>query len=91
MLKKSLRKALDKINNGWVRFAVFIIVGINTGAMLLGYDLLPFDNQEIVNGASFVAMIVSEVWNHYKNNDYTPEAKHATNYMEAMKQEHKSA
>lgn len=89
MMSKSFKKALGKINNGWVRLAVFIIAGINTGAMMFDVELLPFDNEELVSGLSLTAMVVSELWNHWKNNDWTLEAKHATKYMDAMKAERK--
>lgn len=89
MLKDSFKNTLSKINNGWVRLAVFIIVMINTGATMMGFELLPFSDQQIVSGLSVAAMVISEVWNHYKNNDYSKEAKHATNYLRSMKEQNK--
>lgn len=68
---------LDKINNKYVRLIALIVVAINSGAMIMGYQLLPFNNEEIVAGISIVAMVATELWNHWKNNSYTPQAKQA--------------
>lgn len=74
-----------KINNKWVRLIIFIIVAINSGAMILGYKIIPFENEEIVGGLSVVALVISEVWNHWKNNSYTTEAKEADDFLEDLK------
>ncbi|MBP1971566.1 SPP1 family holin [Virgibacillus natechei] len=81
-----MKQKLNKINNKWVRLAVFIIVAINSAAMIFNVQLLPFDNDQIVAGASVVAMVLSEVWNHYQNNNYTSEAKRAQKYLDAEKE-----
>lgn len=76
---------IKKIDNGWLRFAVMILAGINSGAMMMDIKLLPFDNETVVTGLSIGAMILSEVWNHWKNNDWTETAKQATKWMNSQK------
>jgi len=80
-----LSENLAKINNKWIRLAVLIIVFINTAAMLLGYKLIPLSNEELVSVLSLIALFISEIWNHWKNNSYTPSAKEADKLMEKLK------
>lgn len=80
-----MKEALKKIDNKWVRLIAWILVAINTGAMILGYELLPFENEEIVNGISLVALYAVEAWNHWKNNSYTQPAKEADVYLDSRK------
>ncbi|GIO22899.1 phage holin [Oceanobacillus sp. J11TS1] len=77
---------LAKINNKWVRLAVLIIVFLNTAAMLFGYQLIPLSNEELVSVLSLIALFISEIWNHWKNNSYTSSAKEADKFMEKLKQ-----
>ncbi|CEI81317.1 Phage lysis protein, holin [Oceanobacillus oncorhynchi] len=80
-----MKEKLQKINNKWVRLVVFVIVAVNSGFMMAGYELLPFDNDQIVTGLSIFAMILSEIWNHWKNNSYTGEAQEADRILKASK------
>lgn len=80
-----MKQALEKINNKWVRLAVLVVVAINSGAMILGYDLLPFSNDQIVAGLSVLAMVASEIWNHWKNNSYTGKAIQADKHLKNLK------
>jgi len=70
-----MKEKLNKINNKWIRLSVFIIVAINSAFMMIGDPILPFENEEIVAGLSVFAMVLSELWNHWKNNSYTQKAK----------------
>ncbi|WP_208585755.1 phage holin [Gracilibacillus suaedae] len=81
-----MKEKLKKINNKWVRLIAWLVVSVNSSAMIMGYELLPFSNGEIVNGISIVAMLGTEAWNHWKNNSYTKKAKIADNHLEAMKE-----
>lgn len=82
-----MKNILQKIDNKWVRLIVLIVVGINTIGMILGYQLLPFDNEQIANGISIAALIISEVWNHWKNNSYTKAAKEADIFLASRKKQ----
>jgi len=54
-----------------------IIVMANSISMILGFQLIPFTEEEIATGVSVVALVASEIWNHWKNNNYTKKAKEA--------------
>lgn len=76
---------LAKINNKWIRLTVLIIVFLNTAAMILGYRLIPLSNEDLVSVLSLIALFVSEIWNHWKNNSYTSHAKEADKLMKKFK------
>ena len=80
-----MKEQLKKIDNKWVRLIALIVVATNSSAMILGVDLLPYSNEEIVTGISLVAMYGVELWNHWKNNSYTDEAKQADSYLNGIK------
>ncbi|GEN86671.1 phage holin [Oceanobacillus sp. FSL W8-0428] len=76
---------LARINNKWVRLTVLVIVFINTAAMLLGYRIIPLSNEDLVSVLSLIALFVSEIWNHWKNNSYTSQAKEGDKLMKKLK------
>lgn len=80
-----MKEKLQKINNKWVRLVAWILVAINTGSMILGYEILPFSNEELVTGISLVALYGVEAWNHWKNNSYSKPAQEADTYLESRK------
>jgi len=84
-----MRKQLKKIDNKWVRLVAMAVVFANAGALMFGYELLPFDNETIVAGISVIALAGTEIWNHWKNNNWTPEAKRAQKYLEGEKEAYK--
>lgn len=84
-MMKEVKEIMDKINNKWVRLIILIVVFINTAGMMLGYQLLPFENEEIATGLSIAALALSEIWNHWKNNSYTEAAKEADMFLKARK------
>lgn len=86
---KEIKVIFDKINNKWVRLIAWILVFVNTSGLILGYQLLPFDNEELVEIVSVVALFVVELWNHWKNNSYTDEAREADIYMSELKKRRK--
>lgn len=80
-----MKKLLQKVNSKWARLAVLILVGVNSVGMIYDMQLLPFSNQELAAGVSVVAMVISELWNHWKNNSYTEKAQHADAYLKSIK------
>lgn len=74
-----------KKNNQIVRLVVMAIVMINSLFVMNGHNLIPFTDEEISMGISSAALVVSEIVNHYKNNDYSEEAKEGTEYMNELK------
>lgn len=81
-----MKESLKKINNKYVRLFAWIVVAINTGALILDIELLPFDNEQIVKGISLIALYSVEAWNHWKNNSYTKSAKEADIYLAKQKE-----
>src|SRR5690606_6216180 len=88
--ESTMKEVLKKVDNKWVRLIILIVVFINTAGMMLGYQLLPFENEEIATGISIAALAISEIWNHWKNNSYTQPAKEADIYMSELKEQRKS-
>ena len=84
-----MKEVLNKVDNKWVRLIILIVVFINTAGMTMGKQLLPFDNEQIAVGISIVALALSEIWNHWKNNSYTNEAREADIYMSKLKERRK--
>ena len=84
-----LKEMLKKINNKYVRLVALILVAVNSGAMMMGYQILPFSNEEIVAGVSIASMVAIEIWNHYRNNNYSPAAKEAQKVIDNLKAENK--
>jgi len=84
-----MKDIFSKIDNKYVRLVALIIVAINSAAMMMGYKLLPFSDEEIVTGISIIAMVVTELWNHWKNNSYTRAAKEADKQLKKAKKEAK--
>lgn len=74
-----------KKDNTLVRLIVMILVGVNSIATMYGYNLIPFTDEEINLGISAVALVASEIWNHYKNNNYSPAAKSAQRQINKAK------
>jgi SPP1 family holin len=84
-----MKKQLKKIDNKWVRAVVIIIVGGNAIATMFGYPILPFEDEQIIAGVSSAALIGGEIWNHWKNNNWTPEAERAQKYLDGEKEVNK--
>lgn len=80
-----MKDVLKRVDNKWVRLTILVVVFINTAGMMMGKQLLPFDNEQIAVGISVVALAISEIWNHWKNNSYTQPAKEADIYLESRK------
>ncbi|WP_193064922.1 phage holin [Oceanobacillus oncorhynchi] len=85
-----MKETLKNIDNKWVRLIVLAVVFINTAGMILGYQILPFDNEQIAAGITVGALALSEIWNHWKNNSYTGEAQEADRILKASKDDKKA-
>lgn len=72
-----------------VRVVVMLVVMINSIFLINDVNFLPYTDDQIASGVSSVALVVSEIYNHYKNNDYTPEAEAGTRKMKQFKQANK--
>lgn len=76
---------LEKANSKWTRLVILLVVGVNTGAMIFDTQLIPYTDEQIAGGISIVAMVIVELWNHWKNNSYTKPSKEADTYMKSRK------
>ncbi|MBP1967962.1 SPP1 family holin [Virgibacillus natechei] len=76
-----------KKDNTIVRLIVMLLVGANSIGTMYGYSLIPFTDEEISMGISAVALVVSEVWNHFKNNNYSKEAKETQQVLDRKKKQ----
>lgn len=68
-----------------VRVIVMFIVMINSILLMNGIDILPYTDEQINIAISSVALVFSEIWNHYKNNNYSEESIIADEYMHELK------
>ena len=84
-----MKETIKTIDNKWIRLVTMVIVFINSASVMMGKPILPFNNEQIVVGISIVVMIITEIWNHWKNNSYTDEAREADIYMNKLKERRK--
>lgn len=75
--------------DAYVRLAVLIVLLGNQTLLLLGYDPLPFDENQIYEGLSTVALVLASLWTYWKNNSITDEAVKADIYLQELKKERK--
>ena len=72
-----------------IRVVVMFVVMINSIFLINDVNFLPYTDDQIAAGISSVALVVSEIWNHYKNNDYSEEAEAGTRKMKHLKEVNK--
>ena len=80
-----MKKTKEMLGSKYVRLIAMVVVAINSIAVMFGYDIVPFSDDQITMGISAAALVISETWNHYKNNSYSLEAKKADAYMNRLK------
>ena len=68
-----------------IRLAVLVILLINQTLMVLGWSPLPFSEEQIYEGVSSVALVVTAIYTWYKNNNVTKEAEKAQGYLNQLK------
>ena len=73
--------------DAYVRLAVLIVLLGNQTLLLFGYDPLPFDENQIYEGLSTVALVLASLWTYWKNNSITDEAVKADIYLQELKKE----
>ena len=54
-----------------IRLVVLVILLINQTLMVLGWSPLPFSEEQIYEGVSSVALVVTAIYTWYKNNNVT--------------------
>ena len=68
-----------------IRLAVLVVLLINQTLMVLGWSPLPFSEEQIYEGVSSVALVVTAIYTWYKNNNVTKEAEKAQGYLNQLK------
>ena len=70
---------------GLVRLAVLVILLLNQSLISLGYNPLPFSEEQIYEGLSSVALVVSAIYSWWRNNNVTKESEKAQVELERKK------
>ena len=68
-----------------VRLIVLVVLVVNQALVTIGWNPLPFSEEEIFEGVSSVATAVVAVWTWYRNNNITDEAEETDKIMRAKK------
>lgn len=68
--------------------AVVAILGVLT---ILGFEVPVINENAFTAGIAAVLYVLILIWNHWKNNDYTIEAKTGTRIMREMKEHRNDA
>ena len=68
-----------------IRLVVLVILLINQTLMVLGWSPLPFSEEQIYEGVSSVALVVTAIYTWWKNNSVTKEAEKADEYLRQLK------
>ena len=72
-----------------IRLVVLAILLINQTLITMGWNPLPWSEDDIYDGVSSVATVVMAVWAWWKNNSVTKEAREADDYMKELKERKK--
>lgn len=67
------------------RLVVLIVLLINQGLMLVGWNPLPFSEEQIYEAVSSVILVVVAIWTWWKNNSVTQEAQRADKFLKELK------
>lgn len=63
------------------RLAVLVILLINQALITLGWNPLPFSEEQVYEAVSSVAMVVVAIWTWWKNNNVTKKAIRNDQYL----------
>lgn len=73
------------MKQAYVRLSVLIILLVNQSFIVMGWDPLPFNEEQIYEGVSSVATVAMAIYTWYKNNNVTKEAEQAQEYLNELK------
>lgn len=68
-----------------VRLVVLVLLLVNQTLITIGWNPLPFSEEQIFTGVSSVSTVAMAVWAWWKNNSVTEEAQEADAYMKTLK------
>lgn len=73
-----------------IRLAVLVILLLNQVLITMGWNPLPWSEDEIYEGVSAVAAVVMAIYAWWKNNSVTKEAQKADEYLKELKEQRKN-
>lgn len=68
------------------RLSVLLILLVNQFLVTLGWNPLPFSEEQIYEAVSGVATVAVSVWVWWKNNSVTKEAQEADEHLQRLKE-----
>ena len=69
-----------------IRLVVLAILLINQTLITMGWNPLPWSEDDIYDGVSSVATVIVALWAWWKNNSVTKEAQKADEYLKELKE-----
>lgn len=70
----------------WVRVIALVLVLVNLiSVSFFNFQLLPFTDAQLYEGASVLVTVVVGIWTTWKNNSFTKEAQRADEIMKFNK------
>lgn len=76
-------------SNAIVRLVVLVVLIINQTLITLGYEPLPFSDEQIYEAISIVALTIGTIYVWWRNNNLTDEALAGQGEIERLKEAHK--
>ncbi|MBF7097569.1 phage holin [Alkalibacter mobilis] len=61
----------------WIRTIVLLVALFNQGLRVMGFDVLPFAEEEVADALSIIFMVIASLWAWWKNNSFTGKAQSA--------------
>lgn len=71
--------------NALIRLVVLAILIINQTLVTLGYEPLPFSDEQIYEAISILALVIGSLWVWWKNNNVTDVALAGQSEIERIK------
>lgn len=68
-----------------VRLVVLVILLVNQSLIVMGWTPFPFSEEQIYEGVSSVALVITAIYTWWKNNNVTKEAQEAQDYLNELK------
>lgn len=82
---KAIANPKNNKTQGIIRLIVLVVLLVNQSLISFGYNPLPFSEEQIYEGLSSVALVVSAIYSWWRHNNITPEAEAAQVELERKK------
>ena len=82
---KTIANPKNNKTQGIIRLIVLVILLLNQTLISLGCNPLPFSEEQIYEGLSSVALVVSAIYSWWRNNNVTKESEQAQVELERKK------